>query len=82
MLEPHPKTLRILLARYAEARIAHSCHGGPSAARELEDVAYTLCVLTLTACVEDAIAVADTLLTTAHDTSPVGADQDETDLAA
>ncbi|MEU6054618.1 DUF5133 domain-containing protein [Streptomyces xanthochromogenes] len=82
MLEPHPKTLRTLLARYAEARIAHSCHGDPGAARDLEDVAYTLCVLTATASVEDAIVVADTLLTTARDGRSVGAEQAETDLAA
>ncbi|MET9364570.1 DUF5133 domain-containing protein [Streptomyces sp. NPDC006632] len=82
MLEPHPKTLRILLARYAEARIAHSCHGDPGAARELEDVAYTLCVMTATVCVEDAIAVADTILATARAGRPVGADRTETDLAA
>ncbi|MFE4857834.1 DUF5133 domain-containing protein [Streptomyces sp. NPDC056670] len=82
MLEPHPKTLRNLLARYAEARIAHAHNGDPSAARDLEDVAYTLCVLTATASVEDAIVVADTLLATARDSHAVGTDQAETDLAA
>ncbi|WP_329292208.1 DUF5133 domain-containing protein [Streptomyces sp. NBC_01455] len=62
MLEPHPKVVRILLARYAEARFAHAHAEDARTARVLADVAYTLCVTTGTATVEDAITAADVLL--------------------
>ncbi|MER5669560.1 DUF5133 domain-containing protein [Streptomyces mirabilis] len=66
MLEPHPKVLRTLLARYAEARFAHAHSGDSRTARDLDNVAYTLCVTTATATVEDAIATADVLLENAR----------------
>ncbi|MFJ5273510.1 DUF5133 domain-containing protein [Streptomyces sp. NPDC088358] len=62
MLEPHPKVVRTLLARYAEARFAHAHAEDARTARVLADVAYTLCVTTGTATVEDAIAAADVIL--------------------
>ncbi|MET8291823.1 DUF5133 domain-containing protein [Streptomyces sp. NPDC048448] len=62
MLEPHPKVVRTLLARYAEARFAHAHAEDARTARVLADVAYTLCVTTGTATVEDAITAADVLL--------------------
>ncbi|MCX5384810.1 DUF5133 domain-containing protein [Streptomyces sp. NBC_00083] len=82
MPEAHPKTLRILLTRYAEARIAHAYSQNPAAAREADDVAYTLCVATGTACVDDAIAAADLLLADPRRGGSVGARRDEADLAA
>ncbi|WP_234334191.1 DUF5133 domain-containing protein [Streptomyces sp. NRRL B-1347] len=60
VLMPDPKALRVLLARYAELRIA----APPTEAtrRALADVSYTLCVLTGVNRVDDALDVADTLL--------------------
>ncbi|MCX4430309.1 MULTISPECIES: DUF5133 domain-containing protein [Streptomyces] len=66
MLEPHPKVLRTLLAHYAEARFAHAHSSDSRTARDLDNVAYTLCVTTATATVEDAIAAADVLLESAR----------------
>lgn len=61
VLTPDPRYLRSLLARYADLRIAQS-RGEQGLDRPLEDVTYTLCVATGTTRVEDALAVADTLL--------------------
>ncbi|MCI3900459.1 DUF5133 domain-containing protein [Streptomyces spectabilis] len=60
MLMPDPKALRVLLARYADLRIA----APPTEAtrRALEDVSYTLCVMTGVNRVDDALGVADALL--------------------
>ncbi|GHE40987.1 hypothetical protein GCM10018785_08170 [Streptomyces longispororuber] len=60
VLMPDPKQLRVLLARYADLRIA----APPTEAnrRALEDVSYTLCVLTGATTIEDALGVADALL--------------------
>ncbi|MFJ1611096.1 DUF5133 domain-containing protein [Streptomyces sp. NPDC088253] len=73
MLEPHPKVLRTLLARYAEARFAHAHSSDSRTARDLDNVAYTLCVTTATATVEDAIAAADVLLENARNGQRPGA---------
>ncbi|CAL9339105.1 DUF5133 domain-containing protein [Streptomyces sp. enrichment culture] len=62
MLEPDPKVVRELLTRYATLRIAQAERYSPVAARELEDVSYTLCVMTGTPGIRDAIARADALL--------------------
>lgn len=62
MLVPDPKTVRILLTRYATLKIAQAERERPAAARELEDVSYTLCVLMGTTSVHDAITKADALL--------------------
>ncbi|MFG2721711.1 DUF5133 domain-containing protein [Streptomyces sp. NPDC048416] len=80
MLAPHPKTLRLLLAQYAEARIAHAYQQNPRAAEQLKDVSSTLCVVTATSCVEDAIAAADLLLAQASTVRE--ADVNQADLAA
>ncbi|MFE9406586.1 DUF5133 domain-containing protein [Streptomyces sp. NPDC006530] len=83
MLEPHPKTLRILLARYAEARITQAQTKSAAAAREIDDVVHALCAATSTACVEDAIAAADLLLAASSSCqSPAGVAMDQADLAA
>jgi hypothetical protein len=62
VLVPDPKVVRRLLTRYACLRIAYAEKETPEMARELEDVSYTLCVMTATTSVHDAIAAADALL--------------------
>ncbi|MER6802089.1 MULTISPECIES: DUF5133 domain-containing protein [Streptomyces] len=62
MLVPDPKVVRGLLTRYAMLQIAQAERHSPAAARELEDVSYTLCVMTGTSSIHDAIARADDLL--------------------
>jgi hypothetical protein len=62
VLVPDPKTVRRLLTRYATLRIAQAERHAPAAARELEDVSHTLCVMMGTSGVHDAIALADALL--------------------
>jgi hypothetical protein len=61
-LVPDPKVVRELLTRYASLQIALAESEKPDGARELEDVSYTLCVMTGTRRVHDAIEVADALL--------------------
>ncbi|MFE9370508.1 DUF5133 domain-containing protein [Streptomyces sp. NPDC006711] len=80
MLAPHSKTLRVLLAQYAEARIAHAYQQHPHAAEQLRDVASTLCAVTATTRVEDAIAAADMFL--AQPSTVTGAEVNQADLAA
>ncbi|MFD5496948.1 DUF5133 domain-containing protein [Streptomyces sp. NPDC001812] len=63
MLVPDPKRVRQLLTRYATLRIAQAERYSPVAARELEDITYTLCVMTGTAGIREAVARADALLT-------------------
>ncbi|GAB2757835.1 DUF5133 domain-containing protein [Streptomyces bullii] len=62
MLVPDPKVVRKMLTRYASLRIAQAERHTPAAARELEDVSYTLCVMFATSSIHDAIAKADALL--------------------
>ncbi|MGW9439183.1 DUF5133 domain-containing protein [Streptomyces sp. NPDC055607] len=61
MLIPDPRTLRSLLTRYADLRIAEA-RGERREGQPLEDVSYTLCVATGTTRIEDALAAADVLL--------------------
>ncbi|MFJ8596883.1 DUF5133 domain-containing protein [Streptomyces sp. NPDC093598] len=74
MLVPDRKIVRELLTRYASLRIAQSERHVPTAARELEDVSYTLCVMMGTSDISDAIARADVLLLT--EGRPAAADAD------
>ncbi|MFD8227794.1 DUF5133 domain-containing protein [Streptomyces massasporeus] len=76
MLVPDRKIVRELLTRYASLRIAQSERHVPTAARELEDVSYTLCVMMGTSDISDAIAKADVLLLTErrHDAAEAGGD--------
>ncbi|MER8258076.1 DUF5133 domain-containing protein [Streptomyces albidoflavus] len=62
MITPHPQRLRTLLARYAQARIAHFENEGEATRRALEDATYTLCVTTGTSTAEAALHRADDLL--------------------
>jgi pyruvate/2-oxoglutarate dehydrogenase complex dihydrolipoamide dehydrogenase (E3) component len=62
VLEPDPKVVRELLTRYASLRIAQAESQRPETARELADVSYTLCVMTATTSIRDALAKADALL--------------------
>ncbi|MFI9122171.1 DUF5133 domain-containing protein [Streptomyces bikiniensis] len=61
MLIPDSRTLRSLLARYADLRIAEA-RGERRDGQLLEDVSRTLCAATGTTCVEDALVAADALL--------------------
>ncbi|MFJ9626453.1 DUF5133 domain-containing protein [Streptomyces sp. NPDC091280] len=69
MLVPDPKAVRKLLTRYAVLRIAHAERQRPQTAAELNDVSYTLCVMTATTDIRAAIAKADALLAAARDTT-------------
>ncbi|GGV54393.1 hypothetical protein GCM10010261_36950 [Streptomyces pilosus] len=62
VLVPDPKVVRQLLTTYASLRIAQAERHSPTAARELEDVSYTLCVMMATSRIDEAIARADALL--------------------
>jgi len=66
VLVPDPKVVRRLLTRYAALKIAYAEKETPETARSLEDVTYTLCVMTGTTGVRDAVAAADALLVAAE----------------
>jgi hypothetical protein len=80
VLVPDRKIVRELLTRYASLRIAQSERHVPTAARELEDVSYTLCVMMGTSDISDAIAKADVLLLTEErrDAADAGGENDLT----
>ncbi|MHB9757601.1 DUF5133 domain-containing protein [Streptomyces sp. BYX5S] len=59
VLLPTAATLRRALARHAEADAEDERHSTPRTVRAREDSAYTLCVMTGTTCVEDALRAAD-----------------------
>ncbi|MFE7169959.1 DUF5133 domain-containing protein [Streptomyces sp. NPDC057616] len=62
MMVPAEKELRAVLAQFAQARIEHDvCPTGRSS-RVLEDVTYTLCVMTASRTVEQALSTADLLM--------------------
>ncbi|MFF3615115.1 DUF5133 domain-containing protein [Streptomyces sp. NPDC002580] len=65
MLVPDPKVVRRLLTRYAALKIAYAERETAETARELEDVTYTLCVMTGTIGVREAVMAADAMLVTA-----------------
>lgn len=62
MLLPAEKELRAVLARFADARIRHDLRPTGRSGRELEDASRTLCVMTGTRSVEEALRAADALL--------------------
>ncbi|MCS0635620.1 DUF5133 domain-containing protein [Streptomyces sp. LP05-1] len=69
MLIPDPHYLRSQLTRYTELRAGRGeAAGEPS----LEDVSYTLCVLTGTRHIGEALTVAETLLAAAAVPDPAG----------
>ncbi|MDQ1034959.1 hypothetical protein QFZ75_001375 [Streptomyces sp. V3I8] len=65
VLKPDPRSVRTLLARYASARIALAHASDAAWEQELADVSYTLCVMTGTSAITDAIAAADEILAAA-----------------
>ncbi|AVV44360.1 DUF5133 domain-containing protein [Streptomyces sp. ID05-04B] len=81
MIVPDPKIARTLLTRYATLKIAQAERETPQAARELQDVMYTLCVLMGTADVREAVAAADALLEAAPVTSAPAEGSDGLSLA-
>ncbi|MGW1590204.1 DUF5133 domain-containing protein [Streptomyces sp. NPDC002386] len=62
MLLPAEKELRAVLARFADARFRHDLQPTGHSSRELEDTSGTLCVLTGTESVDEALVAADALL--------------------
>lgn len=70
MLVPDPKAVRKLLTRYAVLRISQEEKHHPQAAVELNDITYTLCVMTGTTGIREAILRADALLAAARGTRP------------
>jgi pyruvate/2-oxoglutarate dehydrogenase complex dihydrolipoamide dehydrogenase (E3) component len=76
VLVPDPKVVRKLLTRYASLRIAQAERQREAAARELEDVSYTLCVMMGTTDIYEAVAKADAVLVAAGRTAPTPTDRD------
>ncbi|WP_221361310.1 DUF5133 domain-containing protein [Streptomyces beigongshangae] len=64
--ESDPHHVRTLLARYAGARIALAHASDPAWERELADVTRTLCEVTGTGSVTEAIPAADEILAAAR----------------
>ncbi|MDQ0792207.1 DUF5133 domain-containing protein [Streptomyces sp. B1I3] len=62
MLTPGPQDLRVALARYADARIEDARHSTDATVRAVENATYTLCVMTGTREISQALHVADTML--------------------
>ncbi|MFF6984484.1 DUF5133 domain-containing protein [Streptomyces sp. NPDC008343] len=62
MILPAEKELRAVLARFAQARIEHDAFPTGRTARALEDVTYTLCVMTGARTSDQALLAADALL--------------------
>ncbi|MFJ6698054.1 DUF5133 domain-containing protein [Streptomyces sp. NPDC091272] len=71
MITPSPRTLRPLLARHADALARFEAHPGEESARVVEDLRYTLCVITGTSRIEDALAAAERILQRAAAPVPV-----------
>ncbi|MEV6805627.1 DUF5133 domain-containing protein [Streptomyces sp. NPDC017248] len=81
MLLPAEKELRAVLARFADARFRHDLQPTGHSSRELEDATYTLCVMTGTQSVDQALATADALLDRLRTDRPAAARATQT-LAA
>jgi hypothetical protein len=62
LLLPAEKQLRAVLARFAEVRFRHDLQPTGRSSRELEDASYTLCVITGTQSVDEALTAADAIL--------------------
>lgn len=59
MILPAEKELRAVLARFAQARIDHDVRPTGRTSRALDDVTYTLCVITGARTAEEALRTAD-----------------------
>ncbi|GAA3502749.1 DUF5133 domain-containing protein [Streptomyces prasinosporus] len=81
MILPAEKELRAVLARFAQARIEHDVRPTGRTSRDLEDSAYTLCVMTGSRTVEQALLAADALLEQ-YGAGRVGFSQEDETLAA
>lgn len=62
MILPAERELRAVLARFAEVRIEHDVRPTGRTSRALDDVTYTLCVMTGARTAEQALRAADALL--------------------
>ncbi|MGW2642054.1 DUF5133 domain-containing protein [Streptomyces sp. NPDC001348] len=62
MLLPAEKELRAVLARFAHARFRHDLQPTGHSSRELEDTSHTLCAMTGSRSVDQALVAADALL--------------------
>ncbi|MEU0132030.1 MULTISPECIES: DUF5133 domain-containing protein [unclassified Streptomyces] len=71
MLTPSPQDLRVALARYADARIEDARRSTGATAQAVEDATYTLCVMTGTRDVPQALHIADSMLGMRTTISPV-----------
>ncbi|WP_327121374.1 DUF5133 domain-containing protein [Streptomyces sp. NBC_01341] len=76
MLTPSPQDLRVALARYADARIEDARRPTDASARAVEDATYTLCVMTGTRDIPQALHIADTMLGMPAPASPTAAPHD------
>ncbi|MEC4015477.1 DUF5133 domain-containing protein [Streptomyces sp. H27-D2] len=65
MLKAHPAILRDLVERYERLRTLHREQRSLETRRRLEDITYTLCVLTGTRTIEAALTAAERQLTAA-----------------
>ncbi|MFJ8006694.1 DUF5133 domain-containing protein [Streptomyces fagopyri] len=62
MILPAERELRSVLARFADTRIEHDVRPTGRTSRALDDVTYTLCVMTGSRTAEQALLAADDLL--------------------
>ncbi|MET7568335.1 DUF5133 domain-containing protein [Streptomyces sp. NPDC005492] len=62
MVTPPPRILRVLLARYAEACVRMLEHDTAARRNTLKDIANTLCAVTGTGEIREALTTADRLL--------------------
>ncbi|WP_328499571.1 DUF5133 domain-containing protein [Streptomyces sp. NBC_00414] len=81
MMVPAEKELRTVLARFAEVRIEHDVRPTGRTSEALESVTYTLCVMTASRTVEQALRTAD-LLIEQYRADREGAAQEDEILAA
>ncbi|MFF5933226.1 DUF5133 domain-containing protein [Streptomyces sp. NPDC012508] len=80
MIRPAEKELREVLARFAQARIEHDARPTGSTSMALEDITYTLCVMTGERTLERALLAADALLD--QYSGRAGVSQEDATLAA
>ena len=62
MILPAERELRTALARFASARIEHDVRPTGATSCALEDATYTLCVMTSSRSLDEALVAADALL--------------------
>ncbi|MFF3617021.1 DUF5133 domain-containing protein [Streptomyces sp. NPDC002580] len=81
MILPAERDLRAVLARFAETRIEHDVRPTGRTSRALDDITYTLCVMTGVRTAEQALLAADALLER-YSTGREGAGRADETLAA